>query len=342
MRLPLGPHRRYNPLLDEWVLCSPQRLDRPWQGATERVAETKRERYDAGCYLCPGNARANGARNPAYDGPFVFDNDFPALLRDAPAERVEDELMRAVTERGISRVVSFSPRHDLTLASMDTRDVRAVIDTWADETATLGARDEITHVQVFENRGGMMGCSNPHPHSQIWATQRVPTIPSRKLTAMMRHFERRRKDLLGEYLERERAHSERVVFANEHWVAIVPFWAVWPFETMVLPIRNVSALAPLRDAERDALADTLGRLARRYDDLFACEFPYSMAVCQAPTDDALHPEWRLHFSFLPPLLRSATVRKYYVGYELVAEAQRDITPEYAAERLRATSDVRRA
>jgi len=327
-------HRRYNPLLDEWVLCSPQRLERPWQGQTEARAASGLLPYDQGCYLCPGNRRANGAINPAYTQTFVFDNDFPSLSPALGPMDLGDELLRTAPAAGVCRVVCFSPRHDLTLAEMPQPAVRAVVDAWAEETARLEAR-QLGYVQVFENKGAMMGCSNPHPHGQIWATTHVPTGAARREAAQAAYLERHGRDLLGDYLERERREQERVVDANEHWTLIVPFWAVWPFETLLVPTRHVQALADLGDDERDALAATLLSLNARYDALFGVSFPYSMSWHGRLNDGAAHPGWRLHAAWFPPLLRSASVRKFVVGYELAAEAQRDLTPEQAAERLRA-------
>jgi UDPglucose--hexose-1-phosphate uridylyltransferase len=328
-------HRRYNPLLDEWVLCSPTRLERPWQGQTEGRPPESLPAYDPGCYLCPGNARAGGRRNPEYTSTFAFDNDFPALgLADTGAAPSEDPLLRAHPESGVCRVLCFSPRHDLTLADMDARALRAVVDAWAEEVTALAARPKIRHVQVFENKGAMMGCSNPHPHGQIWATEHVPSGPARRLFAQRAYAEAHGRDLLGDYLQRELSSAERVVFKNDHWVLLVPFWASWPFETMLLPLRAVGDLAGLRPEERDSLAEALSRLNTRYDALFHTSFPYSMAWHARPTDGE-HPYWRLHAGWYPPLLRSAEVRKFAVGYELAAESQRDLTPEEAAARLRA-------
>lgn len=337
-----APHRRYNPLIEEWVLCSPQRLERPWQGGTERVAAERPPAYDPACYLCPGNARAGGARNPAYAATFAFDNDFPALTRPAPgsarAGPVDDGLLTARPESGVCRVLCFSPRHDLTLAEMEARDIRAVVDAWTDEVRTLSARGDVAYVQVFENKGELMGCSNPHPHGQVWATGSVPTRPARLLATQQRYYQGQGRDLIGDYLEQELRAADRLVCANEDWVALVPFWAVWPFETMVVPRRRVADLVSLSPGEADALADVLKRLLVRYDNLFSCSFPYTMGWQGRPADDEPHPEWRLFASFLPPLLRSATVRKFLVGYELAAEPQRDLTPEDAAARLRASPE----
>jgi UDPglucose--hexose-1-phosphate uridylyltransferase len=335
-----SPHRRYNPLLDEWVLCSPQRLERPWLGRIEPSPVDARPRHDPACYLCPGNLRANGERNPAYDATFSFDNDFPALLPEggpAPGER--RELLRAEATSGRCRVICFSPRHDLTLAEMTTDTIRPVVDTWAEEVASLGSLPEIRHVQVFENKGALMGCSNPHPHCQVWATGHVPTIPARKLAAQSAYLRTHGRDLLGDYLESELMTGERIVFRNQHWVALVPFWAVWPFELMLLPVRRAPDLPSLLPEERDALADALRRTGVRYDNLFRTSFPYSLGLQGRPTDGEEHPYWRLHASYFPPLLRSASVRKFLVGFELAAEPQRDLTAEEAAARLRAQSEI---
>lgn len=337
--LPSGPHRRYNPLLDEWVLCSPHRLQRPWQGQVEPATVEALPAYDPDCYLCPGNSRANGERNPAYASTFVFDNDYAALLPDAAAPASDDELFRVQRQRGRCRVMCFSPRHDLTLARMEREQIRSVIDTWADEVAALGALDYVNYVQVFENKGRLMGCSNPHPHCQIWATEEIPTYPARRLASQRAYLAKHGRDLLGDYLERERAAGERLVCENEAFTALVPFWAMWPFETMIISRRPIRSLGALSGDQRLALADVMKRLCVRYDNLFRTSFPYSMGLYDPPTDGADHPEWRLHASYYPPLLRSATVRKFVVGYELTAESQRDLTPEQAAERLRAMPEL---
>jgi UDPglucose--hexose-1-phosphate uridylyltransferase len=323
------------------MLVSPHRAQRPWQGRVEAVQGEGRPAHDPACYLCPGNSRAGGARNPDYSGTYVFDNDFAALRADTPAGGVDvDGLLVARGEPGVCRVICFSPRHDLSLAEMQVPSIRRVVDVWAEQYSELGARPDIGHVQIFENKGELMGCSNPHPHGQIWAQASLPLLAAREGERQGAHYAARGRTLLGDYLALELAREERVVCANDHFVALVPFWATWPFETLVISRRPVPHLAALDDAERDGLAELLKRLTARYDNLFGVPFPYSAGVHQAPTDGAPHPGWHLHLHFLPPLLRSASVRKFMVGYEMLGEPQRDLTPESAAERLRATSESR--
>lgn len=332
------PHRRLNPLTGEYVLVSPHRTRRPWQGRRERPPQEQRPAYDPDCYLCPGNVRANGERNPAYDRTFVFTNDFAALLPDVPAAPPPAHpLLTAEAVRGDCRVICFSPRHDLTLPQMPAADIRGVVDVWAAQTAELGAR--YRWVQVFENKGEIMGCSNPHPHGQIWASDRLPNELVKEDRGQAAYYAQHGRPLLADYAELETAQGERVVAANADWLAVTPFWAVWPFETLLLPRRPVLRLPDLTPAERDALADILKRLLTKYDNLFEVSFPYSMGWHAAPNDDGHHPHWTLHAHFYPPLLRSATVKKFMVGYEMLAEAQRDLTPEQAAARLRELPEV---
>lgn len=329
------PHRRYNPLADEWVLVSPHRTQRPWQGQVETPTHAAAPAYDPTCYLCPGNARAGGIRNPGYTSTYVFDNDFAALLPDIPQnESGQSGLLRARSERGICRVVCFSPRHDLSLAELEPAAIRRVIDTWVEQVDELHARPYITYVQVFENRGAMMGASNPHPHGQIWATESIPQLIAREQATQTAYYAQHGRTLLADYLAEEIAAQERLVYANEQFVALVPFWAVWPFETLVISRRPVPGLPDLNPDERDGLADLLKHLTMGYNNLFQTPFPYSMGFHQQPGDGLPHPEWHLHAHFYPPLLRSATVRKFMVGFELLSEPQRDITPEQAAARLR--------
>jgi UDPglucose--hexose-1-phosphate uridylyltransferase len=329
------PHRRYNPLTREWVLVSPHRTQRPWQGQVEGKAGAAQPEYDPECYLCPGNARAGGAQNPAYEATFVFDNDYAALKPDTPPGRFErGGLLIAESEPGICRVVCFSPKHNLTMANMAPADLRKVVDQWVEQYADLGGRPFIGYVQIFENRGAMMGASNPHPHCQIWSSRALPNEVAKEQSAQAEWRERNGTCLLCEYARLEAEAGARVVDANEGFLVVVPFWAIWPFETMVLARRHLPSVDKLFSPERDLLADILKRTTARYDRLFGVSFPYSMGFHQRPTDGEEHPEWHLHAHFLPPLLRSATVRKFMVGYELLGTPQRDITPEAAAERLR--------
>ncbi len=334
------PHRRYNPLTGEWVLVSPHRTQRPWLGQMEKPVPSRLPPYDPACYLCPGNRRAGGKRNPPYEGTYVFDNDFPALVLSeeeidaAGNEGAAFPLLRAEGVKGVCRVVCFSPRHDLTLPELPLIQVEEVVRTWAEQTEELGRLEEIVYVQIFENKGEMMGCSNPHPHGQIWATSFIPPIPLQELNAQRRYAQQEQRCLLCDYLQVERKSGERLVISNAHFTALVPFWAVWPYELLVLPHRHVGALTDLHDQEFQALAEILKRLTIRYDNLFETSFPYSMGFHQTPTRGDNYEEGHLHLHFYPPLLRSATVRKFMVGFEMLAMPQRDITPELAAERLR--------
>jgi UDPglucose--hexose-1-phosphate uridylyltransferase len=329
-------HRRLNALTGEWVLVSPHRTSRPWQGQTETKTDAAIAAYDPGCYLCPGNVRANGESNPAYTDVFAFDNDFAALRADAPLQEMNaGGLIVAQGEPGLCRVICFSPRHDLTLASMSVSDIEKVVDLWRAEFVRLDADPRIGAVQIFENRGAMMGASNPHPHCQIWATHSEPNEIVKESARQRDYFEARGKCLLCDYLALELEAAERIVCANEGFVALVPFWATWPFETLLLPRRHLGALDEFDKNDTLALADILGKMTRAYDSLFATPFPYSMGFHQRPSRNGPHPHWHFHGHFYPPLLRSATIRKFMVGFELLGSPQRDITPESAAERLRA-------
>jgi UDPglucose--hexose-1-phosphate uridylyltransferase len=335
--LNLVPHRRYNPLLRQWILVSPQRTDRPWQGETSKPAAGAEVAYDPACYLCPGNARSGGARNPAYTGVFAFDNDFPALLSDLQPEAQANAspLLVAEPERGRCRVICFHPNHSLTLARMEEAAICEVVAAWADETASLGELPYINHVQIFENRGAMMGASNPHPHCQIWATEHVPDEPLRELSAQQEYADEHHRCLLCDYAATELAQAERVVAENGHFIAVVPYWATWPFETLVLPRRHMGSFTDFTAAERTGLAAILKAVTTRYNTLFQVSFPYSLGFHQRPTDGRAHDSMHFHAHFYPPLLRSAQIRKFMVGFEMFGSPQRDLTPETAAERLRA-------
>lgn len=348
MRLLMEPHRRYDPLADQWILVSAHRTERPWQGGLEATPPVERPAYDPSCYLCPGNSRAGGATNPHYTGTFVFDNDFAALRPDTALDRVEDGLLLAETEAGTCRVLCYDPRHDLTMARMEPGAVRSVIDLWADQTTELGGR--YRWVQVFENRGEAMGASNPHPHGQIWAGTALPRDGEREAATQRLHLERTGRLLLADYVAQE-SGGPRVVVENDAWLIVVPFWAAWPFETLILPKLAAARLSDLPPWARDELATALIELLVRCDNLFDVDFPYSLGWHQAPfanqpgehlADTAGQLEgWLLHGHVYPPLLRSATVRKFMVGYELLAETQRDLTPEDAAARLQAVSASRK-
>lgn len=335
------PHRRLNLLTGEYVLVSPHRADRPWQGRVETAAPEVRPVHDPECYLCPGNLRASGQRNPDYAGTFVFDNDFAALMpRDmAAAPRPNGGLLVAEPESGVCRVLCFSPRHDLSLPEMSVPELVAVLEAWTAETRVLGARADIQSVQIFENKGELMGCSNPHPHSQIWATEHLPNESAKELIRQRAHFARSGRPLLADVLAEELEHGQRIVVENEGFVALVPFWAAWPFETLIVPRRQVRTLLDLDAQDRHLLASVLKRLTIRYDNLFETRFPYSMGFHQAPFDEGAHPEWSLHVHVYPPLLRSATVRKFMVGFEMLGMPGRDLTPEHAAARLRELPEI---
>ena len=331
-------HRRRNPLTGQWVLVSPHRAKRPWQGQKEAADTVERAVYDPGCYLCAGNKRVTGEINPNYDGTFVFTNDFAALMHNTPpAPAAADPLFEVMDARGTSRVICFSPDHSKTLPELSLGAIGQVIAAWCDQSEELGRSHP--WVQVFENKGAMMGCSNPHPHGQVWATSFLPNEAAAEDRCQREHFGRHKRALLLDVAEREAAHGERVVVQTAHWLAVVPFWATWPFETLLLPRFAVQRLVQLSGVQRADLATALKKLSSRYDNLFQCSFPYSMGWHGAPFDARDATPWQLHAHFHPPLLRSATVRKFMVGFEMLAEAQRDLTPEQAAAQLRAVSDV---
>jgi UDPglucose--hexose-1-phosphate uridylyltransferase len=337
------PHRRWSPLRQSWVLVSPHRTQRPWQGEVGQKTAPSGVSYDPQCYLCPGNQRAGGAVNPAYDGVFCFVNDYAALLPESPAvpDAPTSPLLVAEPARGLCKVLCYHPNHSLTLARMTPREIRPVVDAWTQQYVELGDLDWIEYVQIFENRGAMMGASNPHPHGQIWSTGFIPDEPAAETAAQREHLARTGHCLLCDYLEAEHAapaEQGRVIFENEHFSALVPWWAVWPFEVLLVSRRHLGAMPEFTSDERDALADALHRLTTRFDNLFETSFPYTMGFHQSPTDAEAHAEWHFHAHFYPPLLRSATVRKFMVGFEMLGMPQRDITPEDAAERLRACSE----
>ncbi len=333
------PHKRLNILTGEWVLVSPHRTKRPWQGKVENLPADNRPAYDEKCYLCPGNTRSDGSINPNYTSAYAFTNDFSALLQDTPVGNLEDGLLQASSEKGICRVICFSPRHDLTLPQMDENDIVKVIELWQDEFSSLSKNEWIKYIQIFENKGEIMGCSNPHPHGQIWAQSTIPGEPAKESFQFKQYFDKKSKSILTDYIELEQKKQERIVCENEHFIALVPFWAVWPFETLLVSKRQVQNILEFTDSEKQAFAEVLKKLTIKYDNLFETSFPYSAGMHQAPVNDGEHPEWHWHMHFYPPLLRSATVKKFMVGYEMLANPQRDITPEQAAKRLRELSDV---
>jgi UDPglucose--hexose-1-phosphate uridylyltransferase len=337
LNLNQDPHRRFNPLSGEWVLVSPHRALRPWQGNQETPPTETLLQYDPSCYLCPGNPRAQGLRNPAYTGTYVFENDFAALKANTPAERMDVSnrgLIVAEGESGICRVICFSPRHDLTLSTMPRAAIEDVVRTWTEQFRELSALPNIGHVQIFENRGALMGASNPHPHCQVWATRSLPEAPARELATQTGYRQKHSTCLLCDYLALETAQKLRIVCQNEAFTALVPFWAIWPFEILIISRRHLASMPDLSKAEHSQLAHILQTVTAIYDRVFDVPFPYSMGFHQAPSDSTEHPEWHFHAHFYPPLLRSATVRKFMVGFEMLGTPQRDITAESAAERLR--------
>lgn len=334
MQLYEKPHYRLNILTNEWVLVSPQRTKRPWQGKSEKAVAAPQKPYDPSCYLCPGNVRASGAANPEYTEPYSFVNDYAALLPDIPHEVFKEGLTQAKSESGICKVVCFSPDHSLTLPLMKVEDIGKVITLWQKEYDELGKLPDINHVLIFENKGELMGCSNPHPHGQIWAQQSIPTEVLKKNNAFASYWEQHQKTILSDYISQEIEAGERIVVQNNHFVALVPYWAVWPYEIMIVPLEPLAHISQLDDAQRNSFAQIIKKVTTIYDNLFETSFPYSAGINQAPTDGKDHPEWHFHMSFYPPLLRSATVKKFMVGYEMFANPQRDITAEQAADILR--------
>ncbi|MGY3792022.1 UDP-glucose--hexose-1-phosphate uridylyltransferase [Aquimarina sp. 433] len=334
-----NPHRRYNILTGEWVLVSPHRTKRPWQGKEEKQSIAQRPSYDPNCYLCPGNTRASGASNPQYEGPYSFVNDFSALLSETPKEVFSEGLLKGVSERGVCKVVCFSPDHSLTLPIMKVEEIQNVVKLWKREYEELSEVSYINHIQIFENKGDVMGCSNPHPHGQIWAQESIPLEVSKKTAQMKKYWLDTNQSLLQAYLKQELETRERIILENDHFVSLVPYWAIWPYETMILPKEHKRSIKELNEEEIASFAQIIKDLTIRYDNLFNCSFPYSAGIHQAPTDGDPHKEWHFHMSFYPPLLRSATVKKFMVGYEMFADPQRDITAEQAAKTLKSLSTV---
>lgn len=335
------PHRRYNPLLDEWVLVSPHRTKRPWQGQEEEPKHEERPEHDKDCYLCPGNIRSNGNKNPDYEGCYVFENDFPSLLKDELEVKKDktSDLFQSKPERGINKVVCFSPKHNLTIPEMELSDIEAIVQTWKEQYLELGSYNFIRHVQIFENKGAVMGCSNPHPHGQIWAQSSLPTQVEKTQINLENYYKKQGRSLLKVYLEEELFHRERLIAENDHFAVLVPYWATWPYETIIISKRHFGSLAAMKPEEQKAFAHMLKVITVKYDNLFKVSFPYSSGIHQAPTDRLAHPEWHFHMHFYPPLLRSATVKKFMVGYEMLGEAQRDISAEQAAKILRDLPDT---
>lgn len=327
------PHRRKNILTGEWVLVSPHRTKRPWQGKKDTPQQAETIAYDPNCYLCPGNERAGGAKNPNYSGTYSFTNDFAALLQSKD-ERFIDGLLEAESESGICKVICYSPNHGLTLPLMDIKSIIDVIKLWQSEYKELGGNPDINHVQIFENKGAIMGCSNPHPHGQIWAQRSIPQEVQKKIVQQKKYWDKNGRSILGDYINQERIAQQRIVSENDSFVALVPYWAVWPFETMIVPKRHVSSIIDLNEQEIVDYASILKILTIKYDNLFETSFPYSAGIHQSPTNGQNNKHWHMHMSFYPPLLRSAEVKKFMVGYEMFANPQRDITAEQAAKRLR--------
>ena len=331
-------HKRFNPLTGEWVLVSPHRAKRPWQGQEEEVSDEKRPYYDKTCYLCPGNTRANGSKNPQYEDTFVFINDFSALQKDSATFEVNEGLLRAESEKGICKVICFSPDHSKSLAQLNVREIDKVVLTWKDEFLKLSKQNGINYVQIFENKGAVMGCSNPHPHGQIWSQSTLPNEVAKKDQHQRHYFDIHQKTLLSDYLKQELKLNERIIFENRAFVVLVPFWAIWPYEAMIIPKAVQKDILALPSDETILFAEAISVLTKVYDKLFNTSFPYSSGIHQAPTTKDTNEHWHWHMSFYPPLLRSATVKKFMVGYEMFASPQRDITAETTAKILKQLAD----
>ena len=327
-------HKRLNILTGEWVLVSPHRAKRPWQGQNEIISNEQRPKHDPTCYLCAGNTRINGGKNPDYKHVFVFTNDFAALQTTSPKFSLREGLFEAKSEQGICKVICFSPDHSKSLADMEITDIDKVVKVWQKEYALLGTDKNINNVQIFENKGAVMGCSNPHPHGQIWSQSTLPNEIEKKDNQQRNYFAKKNSSLLDDYLQQELAVKERIIFENDDFVVLTPFWAIWPFEAMIAPKKQFKDITMLSNSESLAFAEAISVLTKTYDKLFECSFPYSSGIHQAPTNGEENNHWHFHMSFYPPLLRSATVKKFMVGYEMFGTPQRDITAEQAAKRLR--------
>ena len=327
-------HKRFNILTGEWVLVSPHRAKRPWQGQNEEISNEKRPTHDLNCYLCAGNTRVNGQENPKYDDVFVFINDFPALQTTSPKFAVNEGLFKAESEQGICKVICFSPDHSKSLADMSVENINKVVKAWQNQYTELGSNNMVNYVQIFENKGAVMGCSNPHPHGQIWSQSTLPNEVDKKDQRLKAYFSKNKSNLLGDYLKQELQANERIIYQNDAFVVLTPFWAVWPFETMIVPKKQCENITMISQQDSLNFADAISKTTKAYDKLFNCSFPYSSGIHQSPTNGEINDHWRWHMSFYPPLLRSATVKKFMVGYEMFGSPQRDITPEQAAKRLR--------
>ncbi len=331
-------HKRFNSLTGEWVLVSPHRSKRPWQGQEEASVPDNRPTYDETCYLCAGNVRANGEVNPDYKDVFVFTNDFSALQHDSKTFKIDDGLLKAKGEQGICKVVCFSPDHSKSLAQMNVKDIQKVVYTWQHEFKLLSKQDNINYVQIFENKGAVMGCSNPHPHGQIWSQSSLPNEVEKKDQHQLDYFQKHQKTLLSDYLKQELQLKERIIFENRAFVVLTPFWAIWPYEAMIIPKTVQKDIAAMSDEDTILFSEAISVLTKIYDKVFNCSFPYSSGIHQAPSNAKKNEHWHWHMSFYPPLLRSATVKKFMVGYEMFASPQRDITAESAAETLKYLAD----
>jgi UDPglucose--hexose-1-phosphate uridylyltransferase len=327
-------HKRFNILTGEWVLVSPHRAKRPWQGQNEAISNEVTPIHDPSCYLCAGNTRINGEENPKYEDVFVFTNDFAALQTSSPKFSITEGLFKSESEQGICKVICFSPDHSMSLADMEVLDINKVVKTWQNEYTELGSNDMINYVQIFENKGAVMGCSNPHPHGQIWSQSTLPNEVDKKDQQQRTYFSENNTSLLGDYLKQELEANERIIYQNDDFVVLTPFWAVWPFETMIIPKKQYINITKISEQESLNFADAISKITKAYDKLFDCSFPYSSGIHQSPTNGKINDYWHWHMSFYPPLLRSKTVKKFMVGYEMFGSPQRDITAEYAAKKLR--------